>query len=105
MSAARKSGLQKEVLNLYRRALRIPRTKPAKTRENWSLLIRYNFRRNAERASPRDVSTIEYLLRNGRRQIESYENPSVRDCQVTLEMRMWEHFQEKAREERSLRAK
>ncbi|KAF7346325.1 Succinate dehydrogenase assembly factor 1, mitochondrial [Mycena sanguinolenta] len=63
--SARRSGLQKEVLNLYRRALRIPRTKPEKTRTKWDLLIRYSFRKNATSVSPRNISAIEHLLRVG----------------------------------------
>ncbi|KAJ7863114.1 hypothetical protein B0H14DRAFT_3862984 [Mycena olivaceomarginata] len=65
MSSARRSGLQKEILNLYRRALRIPRTKPTQTRAKWDLLIRYSFRNNAASVSPRDVSAIDHLLRVG----------------------------------------
>ncbi|KAJ7366874.1 hypothetical protein DFH08DRAFT_835742 [Mycena albidolilacea] len=93
MSSARRSGLQKEVLNLYRRALRIPRTKPTQTRAKWDLLIRYSFRNNAASVSPRDVSAIEHLLRVGGRQIALYEDASVRDCQVSAEMRVWEQTQ------------
>ncbi|KAF7365214.1 Heat shock [Mycena venus] len=97
MSAARRSGLQKEVLGLYRRALRIPRTKPEQTREKWDLLIRYTFRRNAMSVFPRDVSAIEHLLRVGGRQITAYEAESVKDCQVSAEMRLWDQRQRQKR--------
>ncbi|KAJ7250868.1 hypothetical protein B0H12DRAFT_1052225, partial [Mycena haematopus] len=98
--SARKSGLQKEVLNLYRRALRIPRTKPEQTRVKWNLLIRYSFRKTATSVSPRNISAIEHLLRVGKRQITSYEDESVKDCHVSAEMREWEQAQ---RHERTLR--
>ncbi|EEB94020.1 hypothetical protein MPER_07245, partial [Moniliophthora perniciosa FA553] len=63
----RRSGLQKEVLALYRRP-------------KFSLFVRYTFRTNASNISPRDVGTIEHLLRKGKRQLEMYEAPSVKDC-------------------------
>ncbi|THU87046.1 hypothetical protein K435DRAFT_356690 [Dendrothele bispora CBS 962.96] len=67
MSSLRKSGLQKEVLNLYRRALRMVKTKPASKQHKFSLFVRYTFRTNASSVSPRNVSTIEHLLRKGKR--------------------------------------
>ncbi|KAJ3830759.1 hypothetical protein F5880DRAFT_1706463 [Lentinula raphanica] len=86
----RRSGLQKDVLSLYRRALRIVKTKPPSTQAKFSLYIRYTFRTNASSVSPRDVSTIEHLMRKGKRQLDMYEHPSVRDCWVSEEMRDWE---------------
>ncbi|KAJ7134635.1 hypothetical protein C8R44DRAFT_663253 [Mycena epipterygia] len=97
MSAARRSGLQKEVLSLYRRALRIPRTKPLPTRPKWDLMIRYTFRKNAASASPRAVSVIEHLLRTGKRQVSMYEDKSVKDCWVSAEMQEWEQTQSQRR--------
>jgi len=87
----RKSGLQKDVLNMYRRALRMVRTKPADTRPKFDLLVRYTFRTQASSVSPRQVSAIEHLLRRGARQIEMYENTAVKDCWVSQEMRDWNH--------------
>ncbi|ESK95030.1 heat shock [Moniliophthora roreri MCA 2997] len=86
----RKSGLQKEALALYRRALRMVRSKPPASRLKFSLFVRYTFRTNASNISPRDVSTIEHLLRKGKRQLEMYETPSVKDCWVSEEMRDWD---------------
>jgi len=87
--------LQKEVLSLYRRALRIPRTKPPPTRAKWDLMIRYTFRKQAASASPRAVSVIEHLLRMGRRQVDGYEDKSVKDCWVSAEMREWDEAQKR----------
>ncbi|KAF7299022.1 hypothetical protein MIND_00850500 [Mycena indigotica] len=84
------SGLQKEVLSLYRRALRIPRSKPEASRSKWNLMLRYTFRTQAARAHPGAFSTIEYLLRAGRRQIDMFEHPSVKDCHVSAEMQSWQ---------------
>lgn len=116
MSATR-SGLQKEVLSLYRRfcflfpmwrnllayiviccrALRIPRTKPDRTRAKWDLMIRYTFRKQAASAPPRAVSAIEHLLRAGTRQVSAFEDSSVKDCWVSAEMREWDEVQKQRR--------
>ncbi|KAJ7784562.1 hypothetical protein B0H16DRAFT_1356671 [Mycena metata] len=97
--SVRRSGLQKDVLNLYRRALRIPRTKPPPTRAKWDLMIRYTFRTKAASASPRAISVIEHLLRTGTRQVSMYEDPSVKDCWVSAEMHEWEKAQRNKRTE------
>ncbi|KAI6147495.1 hypothetical protein BKA82DRAFT_139724 [Pisolithus tinctorius] len=89
------SGLQKEVLALYRRALRMVRTKPSHTQDKFSLLVRYMFHVQASAVSPRKVSAIEHLLRRGRRQIELFENPSIRDCHISQDMREWERSRRK----------
>ncbi|KAG7088431.1 hypothetical protein E1B28_012424 [Marasmius oreades] len=89
----RKSGLQKEVLSLYRRALRMVRSKSSAGRPKFSLFIRYTFRTNATSISPRNVSAIEHLLRKGRRQLDLYESPSVKDCWVSEEMKTWDRTQ------------
>ncbi|EKM49519.1 uncharacterized protein PHACADRAFT_153914 [Phanerochaete carnosa HHB-10118-sp] len=84
------SGLQKEVLALYRSALRMVRTKPVATRPSFRLFIRYSFKTQAESISPRDVSAIEHLLRKGRRQLETYEDIKVRNIWVSKAMQEWE---------------
>ncbi|KAG2001816.1 hypothetical protein CC2G_013015 [Coprinopsis cinerea AmutBmut pab1-1] len=84
-----RSGLQKEVLNLYRRALRMARSKPPSSRPKFLLYVQYNFHINATSISPRNVSAVEHLIRKGTRQIEMYEDPSVKDCWVSKEMLEW----------------
>ncbi|KAF7314453.1 hypothetical protein MKEN_00918100 [Mycena kentingensis (nom. inval.)] len=84
------SGLQREVLSLYRRTLRVPRTKPPTTRTRWSIMLRYTFRIQAARAKPTEFSTVEYLLRAGRRQVDMFADPSVKDCQVSAAMHAWD---------------
>ncbi|TEB30657.1 hypothetical protein FA13DRAFT_1630461 [Coprinellus micaceus] len=85
-----KSGLQKEVLALYRRALRMVRTKPESARSRFRLYMQYTFHNNAKSISPRNVSAIEHLLRKGKRQIEMYEDPAVTQCFVSQAMRDWQ---------------
>lgn len=106
---ARLSGLQKEVLNLYRQCLRETRKKPdvithpflnptarslerLERRKIWQLLTlgfqvtrkhfeafaRSEFNKNLA-IEKRDFAAIEFLLRKGRRQLESYSAPGIKD--------------------------
>ncbi|KAI0699092.1 hypothetical protein BC835DRAFT_1268241 [Cytidiella melzeri] len=84
------SGLQKEVLALYRRALRMTRAKPPVAQVKFSLFVRYTFKTQSAAISSRDVSAIEHLLRKGKRQVEMYEDPNVKDCWVSQDMHNWE---------------
>ncbi|KAF9475658.1 hypothetical protein BDN70DRAFT_840629 [Pholiota conissans] len=85
-----RSGLQKDVLKLYRRALRMVTSKPDSVRPKFSLFVRYTFHQNATIVSPRNVSYIEHLLRKGARQVEQYEDPGVKDCFVSHQMVEWD---------------
>ncbi|CAD0110362.1 unnamed protein product [Aureobasidium uvarum] len=62
---ARLSGLQREVLSLYRKCLRETRKKPA-------------FREHKD-YDKKDFSAIEYMLRKGQRQLEIYSSPGIRN--------------------------
>jgi succinate dehydrogenase assembly factor 1 len=64
------------------------RTKPLQTQPKFLLLVQHHFR-SRQNVSPRDVNTIEYLLRQGKRQIELWGSKSIRDCFVTEEMKAW----------------
>ncbi|KAK4636318.1 Succinate dehydrogenase assembly factor 1, mitochondrial [Fulvia fulva] len=74
--AARLSGLQRDVLSLYRKCLRAARTKPAENRPNFYAFARHEFERNIG-MDKKDFSTIEFLLRKGMRQLEIYEAPNI----------------------------
>ena len=65
------------------------RTKPPGNRDKFIILVAHTFRRNSTLVSPRDFSTIEYMIRQGTKQLEMYENPSLRDCLLTDEMTEW----------------
>ncbi|KAJ1945044.1 hypothetical protein FBU59_002429 [Linderina macrospora] len=74
MTAPRKlSGLQKDVLRLYRDCLR------ADTRPRFYAFTRREFEKNIGAMKRTDVKAIEYLMRIGRRRLEQYRNPNVRD--------------------------
>ncbi|RMZ80691.1 hypothetical protein DV738_g2687, partial [Chaetothyriales sp. CBS 135597] len=72
------SGLQKEVLKLYRHCLREAGKKPAHSRQRFRDAARREFTRyrNLDR---KDFSAIETLLRMGHRKLELYSSPGVTD--------------------------
>ncbi|KAL6235145.1 hypothetical protein BDW75DRAFT_240427 [Aspergillus navahoensis] len=75
---ARLSGLQKEVLSLYRKCLREIRKKPIESRNNFKYYARTEFEKHIS-VSKKDFSAIEYLLRKGSRQLEIYSSPEIRN--------------------------
>ncbi|KAI6785887.1 uncharacterized protein J7T54_006226 [Emericellopsis cladophorae] len=74
----RLSGLQKEVLALYRHCLRESRRKPEATRAHFEKFARAEFARNLH-LDKRDFGAIEYLLRKGKRQLDAYSSPGIKD--------------------------
>ncbi|KAL2260135.1 hypothetical protein VTK26DRAFT_5962 [Humicola hyalothermophila] len=74
----RLSGLQREVLGLYRQCLRECRKKPEATRPHFQAFARAEFEKNIT-IDRRDFGAIEFLLRKGRRQLEMYSSPGVKD--------------------------
>ncbi|KAK5658743.1 hypothetical protein OQA88_1552 [Cercophora sp. LCS_1] len=74
----RLSGLQKEILSLYRQCLRECRKKPESTRAHFQTFARHEFDKNIN-VDKRDFAAIEFLLRKGRRQLEMYASPGVKD--------------------------
>lgn len=64
-------------------------TKPEASQHKFLLFVRYSFKTQATAVAPRDISAIEHLLRRGKRQIEMYEDPNVRDCWVSSDMVTW----------------
>nr|VWP00418.1 Transcriptional regulator prz1 [Ganoderma boninense] len=63
--------------------------KPPAVQGKFRLFVRYTFNTQAAAVSPRDIAAIEHMLRRGRRQLEMYEDPKVRDCFVTTDMLHW----------------
>ncbi|PLB36319.1 complex 1 protein-domain-containing protein [Aspergillus taichungensis] len=75
---ARLSGLQREVLSLYRKCLREIRKKPSDSRENFRSYTRKEFEKHRT-LNKKDFNAIEYLLRKGHRQFEMYSSPGIRN--------------------------
>ncbi|KAJ5715823.1 uncharacterized protein N7483_013004 [Penicillium malachiteum] len=74
---ARLSGLQRDVLSLYRQCLRAIRTKPIIGAPRLTDR-RAEFQKHIS-VSKKDFNTIEYLLRKGHRQLEMYASPGIRN--------------------------
>ncbi|TVY58818.1 Succinate dehydrogenase assembly factor [Lachnellula suecica] len=72
------SGLQREVLALYRTCLRESRKKPANTRLHFESYARTEFDKSIG-LDKKDFGAIEYLLRKGQRQLEMYSAPGIKD--------------------------
>ncbi|KAI1178814.1 complex 1 protein-domain-containing protein [Nemania sp. FL0916] len=72
------SGLQKEVLALYRSCLRASYQKPNATRSHFKAFARAEFEKNIT-VDKRDFAAIEFLIRKGRRQLEVYSAPGIKD--------------------------
>ncbi|KAK4075483.1 uncharacterized protein Triagg1_4604 [Trichoderma aggressivum f. europaeum] len=79
----RLSGLQKEVLALYRQCLRECRKKPQNTRAHFEKFVRDEFSRNLA-VEKRDFAAIEFLLRKGHRQLDVYSSPGIKDISVVM---------------------
>ncbi|KAH8726298.1 complex 1 protein-domain-containing protein [Phaeosphaeriaceae sp. PMI808] len=77
----RLTGLQKDVLSFYRQCLRALREKPTDTQHHFRAFTRSEFRKHLD-VGKKDFSTIEYLLRRGRNQLETYRDPGIRDIRV-----------------------
>jgi len=74
----RYSGLQKEVLALYRQCLRQSRKKPANVRTHFEKYTRAEFEKSIG-LDKKDFGAIEYLLRKGQRQLEIYSAAGIKD--------------------------
>ncbi|KAJ5085643.1 hypothetical protein N7532_010414 [Penicillium argentinense] len=103
---ARLSGLQREVLSLYRKCLREVRNKPLDSQSNFRNYARYvlyqvqlilslsrghpigatrlirgdraEFQKHRS-VNKKDFGAVEYLLRKGHRQLEMYASPGIRN--------------------------
>ncbi|KAI9053258.1 hypothetical protein LZ554_002225 [Drepanopeziza brunnea f. sp. 'monogermtubi'] len=73
----RLSGLQRDVLSLYRKCLRVCRTK-GEARIHFEKYARNEFNK-AIGLDKKDFSAIEYLMRKGQRQLEMYSSPGIKD--------------------------
>ncbi|EFN55735.1 hypothetical protein CHLNCDRAFT_134067 [Chlorella variabilis] len=74
--APRLSGLQKQVLSLYRSALRLSRAKEQQGGEAIAVLARAEIERYRS-VSRKDYQLIEHLIRKGKRQLERLQSPEV----------------------------
>eukprot|EP01027_Heterolobosea_sp_BB2_P012228 GEZU01017737.1.p2 GENE.GEZU01017737.1~~GEZU01017737.1.p2 ORF type:complete len:146 (-),score=30.30 GEZU01017737.1:177-614(-) len=69
LQVSRHSGLQKQVLSLYKSLLRAANTKEPEKREDLKTYIRSEFRQNMT-LPKNEVMRIEWLVANGKNQLE-----------------------------------
>jgi succinate dehydrogenase assembly factor 1 len=73
----RYSGLQKQVLGLYRDSIRAARKLPSSSRVPAILFVRGEFRTNATQVEKLDVQRIEFLIRQGKKKITQLSGADV----------------------------
>lgn len=76
--ARRLSGLQKDIIHLYRQCLRVSYTKPVQNRPHFINFVKAEFNKNKS-TSRKDFNTIEYLIRTGKKKLEIYSANDVKD--------------------------
>ena len=73
----RLSGMQKQVLSLYRGFLRAARSKSDEERHKIESIVSEEFRRNSKEVDQKNFIYIEYLLRRGNKQLDQLRNPGT----------------------------
>ncbi|KAL5722674.1 hypothetical protein ACHQM5_006165 [Ranunculus cassubicifolius] len=73
----RLTGLQKQVLSLYRSFLRAARTKSPEQRKNIESIVSQQFHQNAIQVDRKNFIYIEYLLRRGSKQLDQLKSPDT----------------------------
>lgn len=73
----RLSGMQKQVLSLYRGFLRAARSKSEEERCKIESIVSQEFRRNAKDVDRKNFLYIEYLLRRGNKQLDQLRDPGT----------------------------
>ncbi|XAR59328.1 hypothetical protein NMG60_11015121 [Bertholletia excelsa] len=71
------SGMQKQVLGLYRGFLRVARTKCPEDRHQIESIVSAEFRHNSQSVDRKNFLYIEYLLRRGKKQLDQLKNPGT----------------------------
>ena len=71
----RLSGLQKEILKLYKEFLKTANTK--KNKEELKEIIRTRFKENAKKYSVHNITAIEWQVRYAKSQLEMLKNSNV----------------------------
>ena len=74
----RLSGLQRDVLSLYRSCLRAARKKPTHSRPHFETFARQEFEKHLG-LDKKDFGAVEFYLRKGRKLLETFEGSGVRD--------------------------
>lgn len=76
-SGPKLSGMQKQVLSLYREFLRAARSKPPEDRLRIKSIVSAEFRSNSKVIDRKNFLYIEYLLRRGKKQLDQLKDPDT----------------------------
>ncbi|TXG53467.1 hypothetical protein EZV62_022636 [Acer yangbiense] len=76
-SGPRLSGIQKQVLSLYREFLRVARSKSGEDHRQIESIVSAEFHRNSNEIDRKNFIYIEYLLRRGKKQLEQLKSPDI----------------------------
>lgn len=76
-TGAKLSGMQKQVLGLYRGFLRAAHTKSPEERRQIESIVSAEFRRNSKLVDRKNFIYIEYLLRRGKKQLDQLSSPDT----------------------------
>ncbi|KAM7508184.1 hypothetical protein LguiA_018637 [Lonicera macranthoides] len=71
------SGMQKQVVALYRQFLRAARSKSPEDRRQIESFVSEEFRRNSKEVDRKNFQYIEYLLRRGNHQLDQLKSPNT----------------------------
>ncbi|XVE60732.1 hypothetical protein DITRI_Ditri05aG0151300 [Diplodiscus trichospermus] len=71
------SGMQKQVLSLYRGFMRAARSKPTEDRRQIESIVSAEFRCNSKQVDRKNFLYIEYLLRRGKKQLGQLKSPDT----------------------------
>lgn len=77
-NSMKKSGLQKQVVHLYKTCIRQAYKKPIETRENWLSFVHGEFFKYKD-IPKKQFGAIEHLIRQGNRRFEMYLNDQIKD--------------------------
>ena len=78
MPAQKLSGLQRDVLSLYRQCLRTVSKKPAAAQPRFRAFVRDQFEKGRD-VDRKDFATVDHLLRKGNRMLENFATKDVKD--------------------------
>uniref|UniRef100_A0A1D1XU85 Succinate dehydrogenase assembly factor 1, mitochondrial n=1 Tax=Anthurium amnicola TaxID=1678845 RepID=A0A1D1XU85_9ARAE len=71
------SGIQKQVLGLYREFLRAARLKAPEERRKIEEIVSTEFKRNSKDIDRKNFLYIEHLIRRGKRQLDQLNSPGT----------------------------
>ncbi|WZY90755.1 succinate dehydrogenase assembly factor 1, mitochondrial [Brassica napus] len=75
MGATKLSGMQKQVLSLYRGFLRAARS--TEDRKRIQTIVSTEFRKNSKEVDRKNFQYIEYLLRLAHKQLDQLKSPDM----------------------------